>query len=155
MGSGHFLVSLVDYIADRALEAIDRAEQDADEHCGMEYRSPLAAELAEMREKIIRRSKRPLESEQLGDRLLMRRLVLKRVIYGADKNPLAAELAKLSLWLHTFTVSAPPAFPGPPPPRRRLPFRAVPEPRHRRRQSVRRKRNSPKKSPAPPKNPPT
>ena len=110
MGSGHFLVSLVDYIADRALEAIDRAEQDADEHCGMEYRSPLAAELADMREKIIRRSKRPLESEQLGDRLLMRRLVLKRVIYGADKNPLAAELAKLSLWLHTFTVSAPLPF---------------------------------------------
>ena len=110
MGSGHFLVSLVDYIADRALESIDRAEQDAQDYCGMEYHSPLAAELAEMRKNIILRSKRPLESERLGDRLLMRRLVLKRVVYGADKNPLAAELAKLSLWLHTFTVSAPLPF---------------------------------------------
>jgi len=37
-------------------------------------------------------------------------MVLKRVIHGADKNPMAVELAKLSLWLHTFTVGAPLSF---------------------------------------------
>ena len=45
--------------------------------------------------------------EQLDDRHLVRRIILKRVIYGVDLNPMAVELAKLSLWLHSFTVGAP------------------------------------------------
>ena len=40
----------------------------------------------------------------------MKRIVLKRCIYGVDLNPLAVELAKVSLWLHTFTVGAPLSF---------------------------------------------
>lgn len=32
------------------------------------------------------------------------------MIHGVDKNPMAVELAKLSLWLHTFTVGAPLSF---------------------------------------------
>ena len=31
-----------------------------------------------------------------------RRLVLQHCIYGVDKNLLAVELAKISLWLHAF-----------------------------------------------------
>jgi hypothetical protein len=38
------------------------------------------------------------------------RMVLKRCVYGADKNPMAVELAKVALWLHTFTVGAPLSF---------------------------------------------
>ena len=37
-------------------------------------------------------------------------MVLKRCVYGVDKNPMAVELAKVSLWLHTFTVGAPLSF---------------------------------------------
>jgi hypothetical protein len=37
-------------------------------------------------------------------------MVLKRCVYGADKNPMAVELAKVALWLHTFTVGAPLSF---------------------------------------------
>lgn len=37
-------------------------------------------------------------------------MVLKRCIYGVDKNQMAVELAKVSLWLHTFTVGAPLSF---------------------------------------------
>ena len=37
-------------------------------------------------------------------------MVLKRCIYGVDKNPLTVELAKVSLWLHSFTVGAPLSF---------------------------------------------
>jgi hypothetical protein len=48
--------------------------------------------------------------EQLDDRHLVRRIILKRFIYGVDLNPMAVELAKLSLWLHSFTVGAPLSF---------------------------------------------
>ena len=44
----------------------------------------------------------PVPDEQLDDRHLVR-----RVIYCVDLNPMAVELAKLSLWLHSFTVGAP------------------------------------------------
>lgn len=36
-----------------------------------------------------------------------RRLVLQYCIYGVDKNPLAVELAKISLWLHAFVQDKP------------------------------------------------
>ena len=37
-------------------------------------------------------------------------MILKRVVFGVDKNPMAVELAKVGLWLHTFTVGAPLSF---------------------------------------------
>ncbi len=39
-----------------------------------------------------------------------RRRVVERCIYGVDKNPLAVELAKLSLWLTTFAADKPLGF---------------------------------------------
>ena len=51
-----------------------------------------------------------IDAEQLDDRHIIRRMVLKRCVYGVDKNPMAVELAKVSLWLHTFTVGAPLSF---------------------------------------------
>ncbi len=37
-------------------------------------------------------------------------MVLKRCVFGVDVNPMAVELSKLSLWLHSFTVGAPLSF---------------------------------------------
>ena len=51
-----------------------------------------------------------VRDEQLADKNLLKRFVLKRCIYGVDKNPMAVELAKVSLWLHTFTAGAPLSF---------------------------------------------
>ena len=51
-----------------------------------------------------------LDESQLTDQTIIRRMVLKRCIYGVDKNPLTVELAKVSLWLHSFTVGAPLSF---------------------------------------------
>ena len=52
----------------------------------------------------------PIAEGQLDDRHIVRRMVLKRVVYGVDKNPMAVELAKVALWLHSFTVGAPLSF---------------------------------------------
>ena len=51
-----------------------------------------------------------MDEAQLTDQAIIRRMVLKRCIYGVDKNPLTVELAKVSLWLHSFTVGAPLSF---------------------------------------------
>lgn len=114
MGSGHFLVSLVDYLADVVLETIEEQREAvdwADED--MPYRSPLLGKIEKIRRRILDHAKEGqwvLTEEQLDDRHLIRRMILKRVIYGVDKNPMAVELAKVALWLHTFTVGAPLSF---------------------------------------------
>lgn len=114
MGSGHFLVSLVDYLTDRALELLSWAtETVAASRWNGEYSSPLLARVAAIRARILEEAQRhgwPVNSEQLDDRHLVRRIVLKRVVYGVDLEPMAVELAKLSLWLHSFTVGAPLSF---------------------------------------------
>ena len=111
MGSGHFLVALVDYLADQALEAIAYASDHADTK--QTYRSPVLGHIGDIRERILTSAAEhgwPVSQEQLDDRHLIRRMILKRVIFGADKNPMAVELAKVALWLHTFTVGAPLSF---------------------------------------------
>lgn len=112
MGSGHFLVNLVDWLADKALAAIAEAEQVVD-WSDKPYRSPAVASIEQTRVDIIRQAtlhQWPFVVEHLDDRHIVRRTVLKRCIYGVDKNPMAVELAKVALWLHTFTVGAPLSF---------------------------------------------
>ena len=110
MGSGHFLVSLVDWLADKVLSAIGEAENSVD---WGDYESALAHDIAKIRDEIIEhalKNKWPYVAEHLQDRHIVRRMVMKRCVYGIDKNPLAVELAKVALWLHTFTVGAPLSF---------------------------------------------
>ena len=108
MGSGHFLVNLVDYLADRVIIAMAEAEALVDD-----YISPLTERIDVIRNTIIDNAEKrgwTIDTEQLDDRHIVRRMVLKRCVYGVDKNPMAVELAKVSLWLHTFTVGAPLSF---------------------------------------------
>ena len=110
MGSGHFLVSLVDYLADETLAAV--VEASAAVTFG-EYRSPLTERMAAIRAQIRAQATAHgwvVSESQLDDRHIVRRIILKRCVYGVDLNPMAVELAKLSLWLHSFTVGAPLSF---------------------------------------------
>ncbi|HEV2364405.1 MAG TPA: hypothetical protein VGS12_09455 [Caulobacteraceae bacterium] len=112
MGSGHFLVDLVDWLAGQVFTAIGGAERGAD-GLALDWRSPLAAELEALRQGLNSEAathRWTIKPEQLTDANLIKRLVLKRCVYGVDKNPMAVELAKVSLWLHTFTAGAPLSF---------------------------------------------
>ena len=52
-------------------------------------------------------SEQPIPTD-LNERLVYaRRIVAQRCLYGVDKNPLAAEMAKLSLWLLTLAKDKP------------------------------------------------
>ncbi|MBO8161767.1 MAG: N-6 DNA methylase [Thermosipho sp. (in: Bacteria)] len=112
MGSGHFLVGVVDYLSSRLLEILGKYSDQV--YFGdTPYESPLTQVLVELQEKIIenaRENNYHIDEAKLTDKDLIKRLVLKKCIYGVDINPLAVELAKLSLWLHTFTVGAPLSF---------------------------------------------
>lgn len=108
MGSGHFLVNLVDFLTDSVIAAMADAEAAVEN-----YISPLNARIDRIRNRIManaQKRKWSVNFEPLDDRHVIRRMVLKRCVYGVDRNPMAVELAKVSLWLHTFTPGAPLSF---------------------------------------------
>ena len=106
MGSGHFLVSAVDYVSDYVAELIEyvpAVPEWLDGEGG--YVSPLVGRIEQVRNDILQRAQESgwvVDEGQLSDQAIVRRMVLKRCIYGVDKNPMAVELAKVSLWLHSF-----------------------------------------------------
>ncbi len=112
MGSGHFLVNLVDFMADKVIETLAEVTSVVD-WVDEPYTSPLADRIADIRSTIKTNADDnnwTVDIEQLDDRHIIRRMVLKRCVYGVDKNEMAVELAKVALWLHTFTVGAPLSF---------------------------------------------
>ncbi|GAA1882129.1 Eco57I restriction-modification methylase domain-containing protein [Streptantibioticus ferralitis] len=86
MGSGAFLVSACRYLADRVVEAWVRD--------GLP--DTIRRDVAEDdRDELLR---------------VARRLVADRCLYGVDRDPMAVELAKLSLWLVTLAKGRPFSF---------------------------------------------
>ena len=112
MGSGHFLVTAIDFLSDYISELIEYVPV-VPEWLNGEYVSPLVERVVAIRKDILRRADESgwvIDKTQFTDQAIIRRMVLKRCIYGVDKNPLTVELAKVSLWLHSFTVGAPLSF---------------------------------------------
>jgi len=102
MGSGHFLVHAVAVIADRVVQFLNEYPD-----------SPVVGQLERLRAGILENVQEQgvrIDESKLNDVNLIKRMVLKRCIYGVDVNPMAVELAKLSLWLDSFTVGAPLSF---------------------------------------------
>ena len=112
MGSGHFLVTAVDFLSDYIAEMVEHAA-GVPEWLDGDYVSPLVERVAAIRQDIAERAQAAnwvMDVGKLTDQAIIRRMVLKRCIYGTDKNALTVELAKVSLWLHSFTVGAPLSF---------------------------------------------
>ena len=112
MGSGHFLVTAVDFLSDYIADLLEYVPA-VPEWLDGGYASPLVERVETIRQDILtraRQSRWKVDESQLTDQAIIRRMVLKRCIYGVDKNPMTVELAKVSLWLHSFTVGAPLSF---------------------------------------------
>jgi len=77
MGSGHFLVGAVEYMAEELVSAVNRDIENG------------------------------VWSEEQIDLEEAKREIVSHCIYGVDVNPLAVELAKLSLWLTTLSEGKP------------------------------------------------
>lgn len=100
MGSGAFLVQACRWLSDRLVEAWSAAEANGKridsegrifDDTNTEGFDPLSQDVEERA-------------------IVARRLVAERCLYGVDKNPLAVELAKLSLWLTTMSKGRPFGF---------------------------------------------
>ena len=102
MGSGHFLVAVVNEVTKWIIDLL-REYPDA----------PLMREIEEYRKSIIeeqRKRRIRLDEDLLTDDVILKRLIMKRCVFGVDINPLAVELAKVSLWLDSFTIGTPLTF---------------------------------------------
>lgn len=101
VGSGAFLVQACRYLADKLVEAWARLEE---EHEGKVLVSP-EGELA-----LASAAQRPLPQDDEERLAIARRAVVDRCLYGVDANPMAVEMAKLSLWLVTLQKDRPFTF---------------------------------------------
>jgi hypothetical protein len=97
MGSGHFLVAAVDKI-----EALMRTFLT--EHSVPGVTEELLRLAAVARDALGTDDVAKSEVDEVG---LLRRQVARRCIYGLDINPMAVELARLALWIHTFVPGLP------------------------------------------------
>jgi hypothetical protein len=98
MGSGHFLVDALDVITDRIAAYLTRHPL-----------APVRRMLDELRETVVAEAGTlpPETLDALRDVDLLKRVVLKRCLYGVDANAGAVELAKLALWLDAFVPGLP------------------------------------------------
>ena len=99
MGSGHFLVEALNRITVWATDILK-------DHPG----HPLLAELELERMAVLTEQKRngiAINENLLTHDVLLKRKVMKKCIFGVDLNPMAVELAKMSLWLDSFAIGVP------------------------------------------------
>jgi hypothetical protein len=132
MGSGHFLVEACRHLGSALYEACrlcdelaSKAEADAAK-AGASEREALLARATELRSRVEVLpdpqdelvAYLPSRASEGGDtglsqrkaEALCRRLVAVHCLYGVDLNPLAVELARLSLWLESYAEGLPLTF---------------------------------------------
>lgn len=98
MGSGAFLVQACRYLAERLVEAWENEEKS---HPGQVLITP-DGKFSEGAP-----TERLVPAEAAERIAIARRVVADRCLYGVDINPMAVEMAKLSMWLITVDKSRP------------------------------------------------
>ncbi|MGE3440418.1 MAG: type IIL restriction-modification enzyme MmeI, partial [Blastocatellales bacterium] len=101
MGSGAFLVQTCRYLAERLVESWEEAERA---NPGKVVIAPDGA-LSDARP-----DECPIPKDADERLTVARRIVADRCLYGVDVNPMAVEMAKLSLWLVTLQKNRPFTF---------------------------------------------
>ncbi len=112
-GSAAFLVQACRYLSERLLEAWEKSEKES-----QVGRQDTLFEKRQRTDSTVRITPYGMASQgglyeqlvplDLTERLVYaRRIIAQRCLYGVDKNPLAVEMAKLSLWLLTLAKDKP------------------------------------------------
>jgi hypothetical protein len=102
-GSGHFLVECLNYVVSKTLKDMTQEGGLADGN--------LIKEIEEEAEKIKETMLGFEEKDkEIDHAAVLKRILLKKIIYGVDSNHFAVELTKLSLWIDTFIFGTPLSF---------------------------------------------
>ncbi len=96
-GSGHFLISCLDYLTEKVWYELDKFE-DVKKELDKEYGV------------ILKESEEYDVQDSISKELVLKRMLLKRCIYGIDINPISVEITMLSLWINTFIFGTPLSF---------------------------------------------
>ena len=113
-GSGAFLVQACRYLSDRPMEAWEIDEGAAQRRTqqtifndapAKRYETIRITPYGQTSRGVLYEQLVPLDPDERKTYAL--RIVAQRCVYGVDKNPLAAEMAKLSLWLLTLAKDKP------------------------------------------------
>ncbi|MEX0887568.1 MAG: hypothetical protein WD009_14140 [Phycisphaeraceae bacterium] len=96
MGSGHFLVA-----------AVDRVERALTSYLSTRRLAGVYHELQTLRGAAQQQLGSLADQIEIEDNQLLRRQVARRCIYGVDVNQVAVDLARLSIWIHTFVPGLP------------------------------------------------
>ncbi len=96
-GSGHFLVEALDFIASKALDLYENS-------------SGIKEIVASEKEKIEQSVAKYISGAQIDEMDVLKRILLKKLIFGVDLNPFAVELTRLSLWMDSFIFGTPLSF---------------------------------------------
>jgi hypothetical protein len=99
MGSGHFLVAALDHIERRFQNYLVKRTLPG-----------VADELGRLRQAAREQLGEEFDPDAVEDVRLLRRQIARRCIFGVDRNPLAVELARLSIWIHSFVPGLPLSF---------------------------------------------
>ncbi|WKC58385.1 N-6 DNA methylase [Borrelia sp. P9F1] len=95
-GSGHFLIASLNYLTDKVYASIEDFKDVKSE--------------MENEHKLIEAEIRKYGIKNIDDKLILKRMLLKKCIYGVDINPIAVEVTMLSLWINTFIFGTPLSF---------------------------------------------
>ena len=98
MGSGAFLVQACRWLSDRLVEAWSQVE-------ALGKAVSVDGEVLD-----VTGAKELLPRDSVARKVIASRLIAERCLYGVDLNPLAVELAKLSVWLVTLAKDRPFGF---------------------------------------------
>ncbi|WP_330529122.1 class I SAM-dependent DNA methyltransferase [Borreliella valaisiana] len=96
-GSGHFLISCLDYLTEKVWYELDKFE-GVKKELDKEYRA------------ILKESEEYDVQDSISKELVLKRMLLKKCIYGVDINPISVEITMLSLWINTFIFGTPLSF---------------------------------------------
>lgn len=100
MGSGAFLVQAIRYLSERLIESWTKINSATDENITLPYGN--ISHGADNEELLPSYEKEALQRAKL--------YIAQNCIYGVDKNPMAVELAKVSIWLTTMCKDRPLTF---------------------------------------------
>ena len=110
MGSGAFLVQACRYLSERLVEAWEAVPAQRRDDAAETGRGKALAITPEGKPATGAAGETLIPEDGEERLLLARRLVADRCLYGVDKNRLAVEMAKLSLWLITLGKGRPFSF---------------------------------------------